>query len=122
MDSFIKKGETKMKREFASVKEIFAKMPEAFDRDAAAGLNVVIQYKIEGDEGGDWYTVIKDQTCTVTEGVHDSPTLSLKMADKDWIALCRGELGAVFAFMSGKLKAKGDIMLAQRLTKLFSIG
>jgi putative sterol carrier protein len=64
----------------------------------------------------------KDQTCTVSEGVHDKPTLSLRMTDKNWVALCKGELNAVFAFMSGKLKAKGDIMLAQRMTKLFSIG
>jgi len=107
---------------FASVKEIFAKMPEVFDPSAAAGLNAVIQFNIEGGEGGDWYAVIKDQTCTVSEGVHDNPALSLRIADENWMALCKGELNAVFAFMSGKLKAKGDIMLAQRLPKLFSIG
>jgi putative sterol carrier protein len=110
-----------MKMVFTSVKEIFAKMPEVFNRDAAAGLDVVIQYNIEGDEGGDWYVVIKDQTCTVSEGVHDSPTLSLRMTDKNWIAMCKGELDGVSAFMSGKLKAKGDIMLAQHLPKLFPL-
>jgi putative sterol carrier protein len=36
--------------------------------------------------------------------------------------LCKGELNGMFAFMSGKLKAKGDLMLAQRLTKLFPPG
>jgi putative sterol carrier protein len=111
-----------MKMAFNSPKEIFSKMPEVFDRSAAAGLNAVIQFNIEGDEGGDWYAVVKDQTCTVAEGVHDNPTLSLRMTDKNWVALCKGELNAVMAFMSGKLKAKGDIMLAQRMPKLFSIG
>ncbi len=110
-----------MEMAIISVKEIFTKMPEAFNREAATGLDVVIQYNIEGDEGGDWYVVIKDQTCTIFEGAHDSPTLSLKMTDKNWIALCKGELNAVYAFMSGKLKAKGDIMLAQRLPELFSL-
>jgi putative sterol carrier protein len=111
-----------MKMAFNSVKEIFDGMPQAFDRDAAAGLDAVIQFNIEGDEGGDWYATIKDQTCTVSKGVYDNPTLSLRMSDKNWIALCKGELNAVMAFMSGQLKAKGDIMLAQRMTKLFSIG
>jgi putative sterol carrier protein len=111
-----------MKMAFNSAKEIFSKMPEAFDRSAAAGLDAVIQFNIEGDEGGDWYATIKDQACTVSEGVHDNPTLSLRMTDKNWVALCKGELNAVMAFMSGKLKTKGDIMLAQRMTKLFSIG
>jgi putative sterol carrier protein len=107
---------------FNSVKEIFDGMPKVFDRNAAAGLNAVIQFNIEGDDGGDWYATIKEKTCAVSVGVHDSPTLSLRMSDKNWLALCRGELNAVMAFMTGKLKAKGDIMLAQRLTKLFSIG
>ena len=111
-----------MRMAFASVKEIFAKMAEVFDPSAAAGLNAVIQFNIEGDEGGDWYATIKDQTCAVSKGVHDSPTLSLRLSDKNWIALCKGELNAVMAFMTGKLKAKGDLMLAQRLPKLFSIG
>jgi putative sterol carrier protein len=111
-----------MKMAFNSPKEIFSKMPEGFDRSAAAGLDAVIQFNIEGDEGGDWYAVIKDQACTVSEGVHDNPTLSLRMTDKNWVALCKGELNAVMAFMSGKLKAKGDIMLAQRMPKLFLIG
>ncbi|HUL20018.1 MAG TPA: SCP2 sterol-binding domain-containing protein [Thermodesulfobacteriota bacterium] len=111
-----------MKMAFNSVKEIFDGMPKAFDQSAAAGLSAVIQFNIEGDESGDWYATIKDQTCTVSNGVHDNPTLSLRISDKNWVALCKGELNAVFAFMSGKLKAKGDIMLAQRLPKLFSIG
>jgi len=111
-----------MKLAFSSPKEIFSKMPEAFDRSAAAGLDAVIQFNIEGDEGGDWYAVIKDQICAVSEGVHDNPTLSLRVTDKNWVALCKGELNAVMAFMTGKLKTKGDIMLAQRMTKLFSIG
>lgn len=107
---------------FNSVKEIFVGMPSAFNRDAAAGLNAVIQYNIEGADGGDWYVVIKDQTCTVSGGVHASPTLTMRMADKDWIAMCNGQLNGVTAFMTGKLKATGDIMLAQRLTALFPTG
>ncbi len=111
-----------MARVFNSVKEIFAGMPGTFNRGAAAGLNVVIQYGIEGDQGGDWYVVIKDQTCTVSEGVHSSPTLTMKMADKDWMAMCNGQLDGMTAFVTGKLKATGDIMLAQRLPMLFPLG
>ena len=107
---------------FNSVKEIFAGMAGTFKRDAAAGLDIVIQYNIEGGEGGDWYVVIKDQTCTVSEGLHSSPTLTMKLADKDWIAMCNGQLNGMTAFMTGKLKATGDLMLAQRLTTLFPIG
>jgi len=111
-----------MKKVFTSVKEIFAGMPGVFNRNAAAGLNAVFQYNIEGAEAGDWHVVVKDQTCTVSEGVHASPTVSLRMADKDWIAMCNGELDGMSAFMSGKLKIAGDIMLAQRIASLFPTG
>jgi len=106
---------------FNSVKEIFAGMPRAFNRDAAVGLDAVFQYDIEGAESGAWYVVVKDQTCTVSEGVHASPSVSLKMADKDWIAMCNGELDGMSAFMGGKLKISGDIMLAQRIASLFPL-
>ena len=111
-----------MARVFNSVKEIFTGMAGTFKRDAAAGMNAVIQYNIEGPDGGNWYVVIKDQTCTVSEGVHSGPTLTMKLADKDWIAMCNGQLNGMTAFMTGKLKTTGDIMLAQRLTTLFPVG
>jgi putative sterol carrier protein len=111
-----------MKRGFTSVKEIFAGMPQFLNRNAAAGLNAVFQYNIEGAETGDWYVVVKDQSCTVSEGIHGSPTVSLRLADKDWIAMCNGELDGMSAFMSGKLKISGDIMLAQRIASLFPLG
>ena len=108
-----------MAQVFSSVKAIFAGMAGRFNPNAAAGLNAVIQYNIEGADGGNWYVVIKDQKCTVSEGVHSSPTLTMKMSDKDWIAMVSGQLNGMTAFMTGKLKTTGDIMLAQRLTTLF---
>ncbi len=116
------KGGAKMARSFTSVKEIFSGMPGVFNRDAAAGLDAVFQYNIEGADGGDWYVVVKDQTCTVSQGVHASPTVTLKLADKDWIAMCNGQLDGMTAFMTGKLKITGNIMLAQRITSLFPLG
>ena len=111
-----------MAKKFSSVKEIFSGMPGVFNRDAAAGLDAVFQYNIEGADGGDWYVVIKDQTCTISTGVHANPSVTLRLADKDWIAMCNGELDGMSAFMSGKLKVTGNIMLAQRIASLFPVG
>jgi len=107
---------------FASVQDIFVKMPKFFNPKAAEGLTAVFQYTIEGDEGGAWHIVVKEGTCTVSAGRHDSPSVSLKMRDKDYIAMCNGELDGMAAVTSGKLKLSGDIMLAQRLARLFPVG
>lgn len=104
---------------FTSVKEVFEGMPGVFNPAAAAGVNMVFQFHITGGQAGDWNVAVSDGTCTVTEGVHASPTVSLTMADEDWLAMCNGTLDGMTAFMSGKLKADGDIMAAQRIPSLF---
>ncbi|HMK35506.1 MAG TPA: MaoC/PaaZ C-terminal domain-containing protein [Desulfomonilaceae bacterium] len=113
-----KKGE---KMSLSTVNEVFEKMPQVFNAAAATGLNVIFQFHITGAQAGDWNVVIKDGTCQVNPGVHDSPSVSLTMADEDWLAMCNGTLNGMTAFMTGKLKASGDIMAAQRIPSLFPL-
>jgi len=103
----------------ASVAGIFDAMPEAFQAGAAAGLDVVFQYRITGEGGGDWYCAVRNQTCQVAAGVHQEPTCTLKMADQDFLAMMGGELTPMQAFTGGKLKIEGDVMKSQLIEKLF---
>jgi putative sterol carrier protein len=41
------------------------------------------------------------------------------MADEDFLALVAGQLPAMQAFTSGKLKIEGDLMKSQLIEKLF---
>ncbi len=104
-----------------SVNEVFEKMPQVFNAAAAAGMNSVFQFHITGGEAGDWFVEIKDGACAVSTGVHESPTVALTMEDMDWVAMCNGTLNGMTAFMTGKLKATGDIMAAQRIPSLFPL-
>ena len=103
-----------------NVKKVFTKAPGAFNPNAAQGLNAVFQYDITGDDGGTWNVTIKDGTCQVREGSHDSPTVTMSMSSETWLAIVNNELNGIQAFMSGKLNVSGDIMLAQRIPELFS--
>ena len=51
--------------------------------------------------------------------MHESPTTTIKMADEDFLALMEGNLKAMQAFTTGKLKIEGDIMKSQLIEKLF---
>jgi putative sterol carrier protein len=104
-----------------SAKEIFAKMPEVFNPTAAQGLDAVFQFDISGERGGQWNVVVKDGTCEVKEGAHESPSVTLSMAEETWIKIVNKEINGMQAFMSGQLKASGDIMLAQRIEQLFPL-
>ena len=101
------------------VKEVFTKMTEVFNSSAAQGMDAVFQFNITGDGGGNWNVTVKDGTCQIQEGTHDAPTVTLTMPGETWLAIVNKELKGMQAFMSGQLKASGDIMLAQRIEKLF---
>lgn len=106
---------------FKDVREIFSKMPEAFDPDAAKGLDATIQFEITGSDGGSWSAVIKDNACTIEENVPIEPSVVLTMSDQTWLAMVNRELNGMHAFMTGKLRVKGNIMLAQRIYELFPL-
>jgi putative sterol carrier protein len=105
-----------------SVAGIFEKMPATFKADAAAGVDVVFQFSISGEGGGDWQCAVKDGACDIKPGIPDRPTCTLKMAATDFLAMMAGSLPAMQAYTSGKLIIEGDIMKSQLLEKLFKIG
>ena len=104
-----------------TVKETFDLMPSRFKPDKAAGVNAVIQYDITGDGGGTWHAMIKDGKCTVASGAAPSPTLTLTISGQDWLDMLAGKVSGQMAFMSGKLKLKGDMGLAMKIGTMFSV-
>ncbi len=102
-----------------SVKEIFDAMSGAFNADKAAGMNAVYQWDVTGDGGGKWNAVIADGAITVSEGENDSPNITITVAAQDWLDITNGKLDGQMAFMSGKLKVKGDMSLAMKMKTLF---
>jgi NAD(P)-dependent dehydrogenase (short-subunit alcohol dehydrogenase family)/acyl dehydratase/putative sterol carrier protein len=107
------------KAETTTVQGVFEGLPDAFQPEAARGVDVVFQFSISGPGGGDWHVAIKDGQCTVETGVHDKPTTTLKMSDEDFLRYVGGQLPAMQAYTTGKLKIGGDLMKSQLVEKLF---
>jgi len=106
---------------FTDVGAVFEALPGAFVPQAAAGVDVVFQYIISGQGGGDWHCVVKDEICQVKTGTHAKPTTTLKMDVGDFLDLMNGKLPAMQAYTSGKLKIEGDLMKSQLIEKLFKL-
>ena len=104
-----------------TVKELMDRMPKAFLPEKAKGVEAVIQYHLTGEEGGDWIITIKDGKCTVEEGVTENPTLTLEADAQDYKDVILGKLDGMTAFMQGKLRLKGNLNLAMKLTGFFRL-
>ena len=104
-----------------AISEVFEKMPEMFRADEADGVEVVFQYRIEGDGGGDWHVTISGRECTVGEGLHDNPTTTVLMAREDFLELMQGRANAMQLYTGGALRIEGDIMKSQLIEKLFEL-
>merc|ERR1719460_2278813 len=51
----------------------------------------------------------------MTQGETAKPDCTISMMDADFLAMVAGKLNGQQAFMQGKLKLKGNMMLAQKL-------
>jgi len=100
-----------------SVAEITSKMETKFNPAAAAGLDLVFQFNIEDDEN--FNVTVKDGTCAIAQGNVEDPNVTLIMDKDTLVGVMTGETDGMQAFMSGKLRAEGDMMLALKLGELF---
>jgi putative sterol carrier protein len=103
---------------------VFTRMPGLFRADRAGATNAVIHWNITGrpDGGTDTYELaIADGTCTLSESAERDPKLSLTLGPVDFLKVVSGSGNPVMMFMTGKLKAKGDLGLAANIANLFDM-
>ena len=103
--------------------EVFNRMPTLFRADRAGATQAVIHWNITGGpSGADTYeTVIEDGACTVTNQPAREPKLSMTMDPVTFLKVVSGDGNPMMMFMTGKIKAKGDLGLAAQVAKLFDI-
>ncbi|MFI4939717.1 MAG: SCP2 sterol-binding domain-containing protein [Burkholderiales bacterium] len=98
-----------------SPNDLIKRFPIAINPSATANVKKTIQYNITNP----LYVEIDNGTCTVHEGVIDKYDVRLTIGDDNLVALFKGELSGMVAFVTGKLKVEGDKMLAQRMPSYF---
>ena len=104
--------------------EVFNRMPTLFRADPAGATKTVIHWLITGRAGGgsDTYeTVIEDGACTVTNQPVREPKLAMTMDPVTFLKVVSGDGNPMMMFMTGKIKATGDLGLAAQVAKLFDI-
>jgi putative sterol carrier protein len=62
---------------------------------------------------------VNDGKFKITRGRIDNPDVTFIASDRDWVALSNGKLSGTWAFLTGRLKIRGDLALAKRLDEIF---
>lgn len=102
----------------SDVKEIFKQMEERFDADAASGVEEIFQFDIDDEY---WHAIVNDGSCEIVASEHDDPSVTLSMDAETLQEVMSGETDGMQAFMAGRIKATGNMMLATQLTNLFPV-
>jgi putative sterol carrier protein len=99
-----------------SVQEFFDGLAARADPEKTAGMNNSYLFEIEG--AGEWLVSVQDGAVSVSEGGGEADT-TISTTEDTMLAVIRGEQNPTTAYMTGKLKIKGDMGAAMKLQKLF---
>lgn len=105
-----------------TVRDVVAGMAMVFDSKAAGDTNAVIQFDITDEAPGDYYVEIANGKCAAYAGQHPKPSATIITPSAVWLGIARGEINGATAFVTGKYKVKGDMMLLMKMEKLFPAG
>jgi putative sterol carrier protein len=100
----------------SSVSEFFEGLPARVDPSRIAGMSNTYAFDIEG--AGAWTVAIADGAITVTEGA-GAADCTFSASEENFQKIVAGEQNPTTAYMTGKLKIKGDMGAAMKLQKLF---
>lgn len=99
---------------------IFSEMPARFRSDSAGGVRADVVFNVTHGEDDHEHTVSIDSgRCTTRAGAATDPDITLTTSLLTFLKLIAGQENGPAAFMAGRLKVDGDIMLASRLLGFF---
>jgi|SRR5947209_8092618 len=99
--------------------EVFDSMRSNFQQAKAKGVHARYQWDLSGPNGGQWWIDVNDGTYKMGKGKIDHPNVTFVAKDKDWVAVSNGQLGGTWAYITGRLKIRGDQALARKLGQIF---
>jgi putative sterol carrier protein len=99
-----------------TVQEFFESLPSRADTSKTAGMSNSYGFDIEG--AGQWTVKVEEGNVSVAEGMGDTD-VTISASQEVFEKIIAGEQNPTSAYMTGKLKLKGDMGAAMKLQKLF---
>jgi putative sterol carrier protein len=102
-----------------TIDEIMQRLPGAFDPARAQGMKANVQFDFTSDGGKKYVVRIAETGCSVEEGEIANPDAAVIASQATYQAVAEGRLNVATAFMTGKLKVKGNLQLLMRFQQIF---
>ena len=99
--------------------QVFDGMRESFKPEKAKGVHARYQWQLSGPNGGEWWIDVNDGTYKMGKGKIDNQNVTFICSDKTWVALSNGTLKGTWAYLTGRLKVRGDQKIARKLDEIF---
>ena len=88
---------------------LFHALADRFQPAAAGDWSAVIQFDVSGPRGGSFTVAVADGACTVAEGDDPAATSRVSVGDDTWLGIVDGRVDPVTAFMTGKIRIRGNM-------------
>ena len=102
---------------------VFGEICRRFDPGRAGESAISVQWEIDTPAGLEAYRLaVADSTCTYSSGSPAAADITIGLTVADFFRLLLGHLDALEAFMTGRMRLDGDVLVAQTMLGWFGEG
>jgi putative sterol carrier protein len=103
----------------AAFQAIFELLVSEFNPAKAKGKGGVFQFEITGENPREFYVRVEAETCTFGQGSRDDADVTIGIKVPDMLLMGMGKLPGAKAFLTGKLKLRGNPLFGTKLGEWF---
>ena len=108
----------KPKETLTTVDQVIESMPRRFHPENCKKIEAIYQWALDKPERT-FHVKIDKGTFELNDGAHPSPNVTIMCDTEVYLKLVNGQMKDVMAVVTGKLRVKGNLALAQKLGKIF---
>jgi putative sterol carrier protein len=102
------------------VQQVSEGMKTYFEPNKAGKLNTIVQYDVKTPDGVVTFQMrVAEGQCDIQHGAPQQANVKLGISLPDFLRLVGGKLNGLQAFMTGRLRVTGDVLLASKVEGWF---
>ncbi|HMD52856.1 MAG TPA: SCP2 sterol-binding domain-containing protein, partial [Solirubrobacteraceae bacterium] len=113
----VREGPTSRDRETVAL--VFDTIRRQVNPDHGLSRPTTFQWEFTDSDIPTWHLTVNNGSSVVEEGESPAPDLRLRLAYQDWVDIIGDRLDPLRAFVTGRLRPRGNPLALARLTKVF---